>query len=114
MYPLSPLRGTVDMLHRSTEPVVSLRMKWGIEMSRETVREGAAAMKVETFEAIVENGQIKFPDIVQLREHTKVDVVVHGDSGQNEFRLPSPRLAKPDQAADFVKSVVEELGNARV
>jgi hypothetical protein len=83
-------------------------------MSRNTVRKGATAMKVETFEAIVQNGQIKFADIVRLREHTKVYVVVPGDGGQNEFHLPSPRLAKPEQAVDFVKNVVEELGNAGV
>jgi hypothetical protein len=49
-------------------------------MSRNTVREGGTALKVETNETIIENGQIKFADIVRLREHTKVYVVVPGDN----------------------------------
>jgi hypothetical protein len=33
-------------------------------------------MKTTTFEATVENGQIKLPDTVHLADHTKVFVVV--------------------------------------
>jgi hypothetical protein len=35
-------------------------------------------MKVTTYEAIVENGQIKLAEAVRLPEHTRVYVVVPG------------------------------------
>lgn len=83
-------------------------------MPHTTVSEDVPAMKVETYEAVVENGQIKFADIVRLREHTKVYVVVPAEGGQREYHVSSPRLAKPDQAAEFAKIVVEEPDNAGV
>lgn len=61
-------------------------------------------MKVETYEAIVENGRIQLPDIVRLPEHTKVYVVVPGGIEPSEFHVGSPRLAHPEQVADFVKA----------
>jgi hypothetical protein len=68
--------------------------------------------KVETYEAVVENGQIKLADFVQLREHLKVYVVVPGDDESNKFYVGSPRLAQPEQATDFVKDVSMEGANA--
>jgi hypothetical protein len=68
--------------------------------------------KVETYEAVVENGQIKLADFVQLREHLKVYVVVPGDAESNQFYVGSPRLAQPEQAIDFVKDVSAEAANA--
>ena len=72
----------------------------------------ARVWKVETYEAIVENGQIKLADIVQLREHSKVYVIVPGDAEPNQFYVGSPRLAQPEQATDFVKDVSVEAANA--
>ena len=69
-------------------------------------------MKVETYEAIVENGQIKLADIVRLPEHAKVYVIVPGNVEPHRFHVGSPRLAQPDQAADFVKDITEEAANA--
>jgi hypothetical protein len=71
-------------------------------------------MKVETYEAIVEKGQIKLADIVRLPEHTKVYVIVPGDIVPNRFHVGSPRLARPEQAADFVKEITEETPIAGV
>ncbi len=71
-------------------------------------------MKVETYEAVVENGQIKLADIVRLPEHTKVYVVVPGAVEPNGFHVSSPRLAQPEQAADFVKVITEEAANAGI
>ena len=68
--------------------------------------------KVETYEAIVENGQIKLAEIVQLREHSKVYVIVPSDVESNRFYVGSPRLAQPEQATDFVKDVSVEAANA--
>jgi len=76
-------------------------------------------MKVETYEAIVENGQIKLAGVVRLPEHTKVYVIVPGDTEPGDiqrgrFHVSSPRLARPEQAADFVKEITEEAANAGV
>jgi hypothetical protein len=62
-------------------------------------------MKVATFEAVVENGQIRLPVSVRLPEKARVYVVIPGvPSGAY---IGSPRLARPDQAADFEKEVIE-------
>ena len=64
-------------------------------------------MKVATYEATVENGQIKLPESVQLPEHARVYVVVPGFEEVVRFRVGSPRLARADAAADFVMDVVQ-------
>ena len=69
-------------------------------------------MGIATFEAIVENGQIRLPATVRLPEKAKVFVVVPGVDAQPMAYLGSPRLAHPEQAIDFVKEVVEEEGDA--
>ena len=71
-------------------------------------------MKVETYEATVENGQIDFSDPVQLPERSKVYVVVPNATGQTRHRIVSPRLANPTQAANFVKDVAIENSHAGV
>ena len=63
-------------------------------------------MAVLTVEGVVENGQIRLRDHGPLPERTKVYVVVP-DVASAAPRLRSPRLANPDQAAEFVKQVVE-------
>ena len=64
-------------------------------------------MKLETYEAIVENGQIKLTAPVRLPERAKVHVIVpNGEPAR--FRGGSPRLAQRNQAADFIKTVAEE------
>jgi hypothetical protein len=70
-------------------------------------------MNVETYKAIVENGQIKLAGVVRLPEHTKVYVIVPGDTVPGDiqpgrFHAGSPRLAHPEQAADFVKVIAED------
>ena len=64
-------------------------------------------MKVATFEAVVENGQIRLPGSVRLPEKAKVYVVIPGVEIPSVAYVGSPRLARPEQAADFVKEVVE-------
>lgn len=64
-------------------------------------------MKVATFEAVVENGQIRLPASVRLPERAKVYVVIPGGESPPVAYIGSPRLARPEQAADFVKEVVE-------
>lgn len=64
-------------------------------------------MKVATFEAIVENGQIRLPGSVHLPERAKVYVVIPGVEEPSAAYIGSPRLARPEQASDFEKEVVE-------
>ena len=66
-------------------------------------------MRVTTFEGIVENGQIRLPATVRLPEGAKVYVVIPDVEIQTVAYIGSPRLAHPEQAADFKKEVVEEL-----
>lgn len=65
-------------------------------------------MSVTTIEASVENGQIRLPPSVRLPEKTKVYVIVPDVEVTAAARIASPRLARPEQAADFAKEVSEE------
>jgi hypothetical protein len=69
-------------------------------------------MRVTTYEATVENGQIKLSEAVRLPEHARVYVVVPGVEEVTRFYVGSPRLAQPERAADFTKEVVEEPHDA--
>jgi hypothetical protein len=68
-------------------------------------------VKVVTYEAVVENGQIKLRDAVLLPERAKVYVVVPDDQGA-PLRVTSPRLADPQRAAEFIKEVIEDRPDA--
>ncbi len=69
-------------------------------------------MKVATYEATVENGQIRLSEPVRLPERAKVFVVVPGVEEVPRFHMASPRLVRPELAADFVKEVTEEPRDA--
>ncbi len=69
-------------------------------------------MKVATFEAIVENGQIRLPPSIHLPEKAKVYVVIPGIEVPSAAYIGSPRLARPEQASDFQKEVIEGDLNA--
>lgn len=71
-------------------------------------------MSLSAFEGIVENGRIRLRDDVQLPEQTKVYVIVPGSAHAPEPHLYSPRLAHPEQAADFTKQVIEGVTDAGV
>jgi predicted DNA-binding antitoxin AbrB/MazE fold protein len=65
-------------------------------------------MSASTFEGVVEQGQIKLDSDVRLPEGTKVYVVVPGVEIEAErVHLYSPRLAHPEQAADFELEIVQ-------
>ncbi len=65
-------------------------------------------MGVTTYEAIVEDGQIRLPTDVRLPESARVYVVVPGIEMVRTAYLRSPRLAHPEQAKGFVMEVLEE------
>ena len=67
-----------------------------------------ATMKTVTYEATVENGQIKRPPAISLPEHSEVLVVVPGIEVAPPSRINSPRLAHSEQISEFVKEVVKE------
>jgi hypothetical protein len=69
-------------------------------------------MRVVTYEATVENGQIKLSEDVRLPEHATVYVVVTGVEEGSRFHVGSPHLAQPERAADFAMEVVEESPDA--
>ena len=71
-------------------------------------------MKVITYEAIVENGQVKLPESVRLPEHALVYVLLPDLEKSRTIHMRSPRLKHPEQAAEFVKVVTEEKPDATV
>jgi hypothetical protein len=71
-------------------------------------------MRVATYEAIVENGQIKLVEPASLPEHAKVYVVVTGVDETRRVRVGSPRLADRERAADFAMDVTEDSPDAGV
>lgn len=71
-------------------------------------------MAVQTFEGIIENGQIRLREQIRLPENAKVYVVIPDVVEAPPSRIVSPRLADPSQAKDFVKQVREEPEDAGV
>jgi hypothetical protein len=66
-------------------------------------------MRVATFEGIVEEGRIRLAGNERLPEKTRVYVVVpEAEAAPAVSYIGSPRLARPEQAALFVKEVVED------
>jgi len=64
-------------------------------------------MAILTFEGVVENGQIRLRDNVTLPERSKVYVVIPDEGTAAQAHVYSPRLAHPEQAADFAKQIIE-------
>jgi hypothetical protein len=62
-------------------------------------------MTILTVEAIVERGQIRLPPNVRLPDKAKVYVLVPDVPSEPTARVASPRLAHPEQAADFAMEV---------
>ncbi len=64
-------------------------------------------MMISTFEGVVENGQIRLCDNVNLPEKTKVYVVIPNLETAPKVHIYSPRLVNKNQASDFTKQVIE-------
>jgi hypothetical protein len=71
-------------------------------------------MSIFTVEGIVEKGVVRLKAGVHLPDHTKVLVVVPGIEVEPAARIMSPRLAYPEQAADFVMEVGETPEDAGI
>jgi hypothetical protein len=71
-------------------------------------------MSVATFEGVVENGQIRLKGDIRLPDRAKVYVLVPGMPVRPVARIISPRLANPEDAADFKLEVSEAIADAGV
>jgi hypothetical protein len=67
-----------------------------------------------TVAGIVENGKIRLLEDISLPEQTKVQVVVPNTTVAETHRVNSPRLADPDQATDFRKTILEMPADAEL
>ncbi len=71
-------------------------------------------MSIITLEGVIDNGQVRLRDNVRLPDNTRVYVVVPDIQVEEVAHIRSPRLAHPEQAADFKMEVVEESSDADV
>ena len=71
-------------------------------------------MSILTLEGIIEHGQIRLKTHVSLPDNTKVYIIVPGTEVAQDACIFSPRLAYPEQVADFKMEVVEEDSDASV
>ena len=71
-------------------------------------------MSVTTYEAVVENGQIRLEGAIRLPEKTKVFVVVPQAEASNSCCIASPRLVHPGQVGDFVKEIIPDNTDAEL
>ena len=69
-------------------------------------------MSVRTFEGVIEKGQVKLNAPVDLPDRTKVYIVVPGADVEQTAHFHSPRLARPEQAADFKMEIIESSPDA--
>jgi hypothetical protein len=80
----------------------------GTEGSRHGERTEGDTVSIVTLEGIVEGGQVRLPSNVRLPDRTKVYVIVPGMEVERAARIFSPRLARPEEAADFVLEVIPD------
>ena len=71
-------------------------------------------MSVQTFEGVVEHGQIRLKDNVSLPDNTKVYIVVPDVPTQQKPYFFSPRLAHPEQIHEIRMELMEEPPNASI
>lgn len=65
-----------------------------------------------TLEGVVERNRIRLRDNIRLPEKTAVYVIVPDVKVKQVARVFSPRLAHPEQAADFKMEIVQEPADA--
>ena len=69
---------------------------------------------IRAFEGIIENGQIRLRDAVNLPDHTRVYVIIPEHDMAPLARIISPRLVHREQAADFAKEIIEVAADAEL
>ena len=73
---------------------------------------GDEIMGIITLEGVVERDRIRLKDNIRLPEKTMVYVIVPDVQVKQFARIYSPRLAHPEQAADFKMEIVQEPAHA--
>lgn len=68
-------------------------------------------MRINTFEGIVDNGQIKLIGNVNLPNNAKVYIIV---PDMKFAEIHSPSLLHPEEAADFKLEIIEEKSDAKL
>ncbi len=71
-------------------------------------------MSISTYEGFVEHGQIRLRAPVTLPENATVYVVVPDSVASRVAHVRSPRLARPEDASQFKKQVLEPPADANV
>ena len=69
-------------------------------------------MSVITLEGVINDGQVKLKGNIRLPDNTRVYVVVPDIQIEEVAYIYSPRLAHPEQAADFKMEVFEGSSDA--
>jgi hypothetical protein len=69
-------------------------------------------MGVVALEGIIERGQVRITPYVRLPDKTKVYVIIPGTQIERVAHVFTPRLAHPEQVADFELEIVEEPAHA--
>jgi predicted DNA-binding antitoxin AbrB/MazE fold protein len=70
-------------------------------------------MGITTIQGVIENGQIKLNEPVNLPEKKIVYVIIPDFDGKTVKQVLSPRLVNSKQAKDFIKKV-EEIPDAQI
>lgn len=65
-------------------------------------------MSVVAFEGIIQDGQIRLTSDTSLPEGTRVYVIVPTAPIAHVAKVYSPRLAHPEDAADFVLEIINK------
>jgi hypothetical protein len=102
-------RQTGDMsgeFRSGTCPQAGLK-RWSSSNVGPTTRGKLVTMKVVTYEAVVDGGEVKLPARVRLPEHAKVYVVVPGVEELPSFTIHTPHLLRLEQVAGFAMEIVE-------
>lgn len=71
-------------------------------------------MNITTFEGVVEQGQIRLKSNIRLPEKIRVYVVIPDLRIEQVAHVFTPRLAHPEQAAEFKLEIIEDPANANV
>jgi len=69
-------------------------------------------VSIPAYEGIVQSGLIRLRGNVTLPENTRVYVIIPDLDGGPRKRVYSPRLARPHEAGDFAKQVIEVPADA--
>lgn len=69
-------------------------------------------MPLTAIEGVVENGAIRLREDVTLPEKTRVYVIIADPRPTASASVRAPRLARPEQAKDFRKQIVEASPDA--